>query len=199
MKKRALSVLLLLTMLVSMVPAYAMDSGADGSRGEILSFEGLEKTEYAAPVGTEQADLDLPETVAATVREMVMSQVQLEDGELLTPTYEDERTAEISVVWTCGDYDKDTAGSYTFTAGAEGYTLAGDAEWPAVTVTLEAEEPGDPAGAAPEQGGEPGNDAPGNEEPGDTATEDEPGQEPEPGPADDHAQGPANGTEPQAE
>ena len=132
MRKRILSLILALALLVGMVPAVAAAPG----KGEILSFD-LERTEYTAALGTIQADLGLPALVKATVREQVTTVEIGEDGQTVASTATEETETEIPVTWTCDDYQLAMEGTYTFTARAEGYALADGVKWPSVAVTLE--------------------------------------------------------------
>ncbi len=134
MKKRVLSIFLVFVMLLGMSPVYALETG-DETKGEILSFD-IEETEITASLGTIPEELGLPETITATVNEPVTVMTGGEDGQTIVSTYMEERETELSVTWTSEDYALAYEGTYTFTARAEGYTLADGVAWPTATVTL---------------------------------------------------------------
>ena len=72
--KKIFSMFLTLCMVVTLHPVTAMAEGihtAIGTRGEIISFAPLTETEKTVSLGTSMEDLELPETLAATVRTVV--------------------------------------------------------------------------------------------------------------------------------
>jgi uncharacterized repeat protein (TIGR02543 family) len=76
MNKRLLSMFLALCMVVTLLPVSAMAEGADtpvGISGEITAFAPLTETEKTVTTGTSIEDLDLPETLTATVRTAVIA------------------------------------------------------------------------------------------------------------------------------
>lgn len=137
--KKALSLLVVMTMLLSMVPmAYA-----EGEAVTLTGIEAPEKDTYTAEAGTEQSALGLPAALEATRQVVAVTEVTDEEGNPVldaegnpqtetTATYE---AVTVDVAWT-GDYDAETAGAYILTASAEGYVLADGVQWPTVAVTL---------------------------------------------------------------
>jgi len=74
MRKRILSILLSVCMVLTMLPISAMAAEADasiGTRVEIIAFAPLDETEKSVPTGIVIEDLELPETLTATVRTAV--------------------------------------------------------------------------------------------------------------------------------
>ncbi len=146
MNKRLLSMFLALCMIVTMLPVSAMAEEIHttiGGSGEIIRFAPLTETEIARTLGTAIADLELPETLTATVRTGVPADENpVQDSgslETATPTTADdpeweENTVEIPVTWTSPDYDMDTEGAYVFTPVIVGYTVS--APLPELTVTV---------------------------------------------------------------
>ncbi|MEG6523835.1 S-layer homology domain-containing protein [Desulfotomaculum sp. 1211_IL3151] len=73
---RLLSMFLVLCMVLTMLPVSAMAEEAQttiGASGEIIAFEPLAETEKTVTTGTSIKDLELPETLTATVRAAVIS------------------------------------------------------------------------------------------------------------------------------
>ncbi len=71
MNKRLLSMFLALCMVLTMLPVSAMAEEIHttiGGSGEIISFAPLTETKKAVSLGTSIEDLELPETLTATVR-----------------------------------------------------------------------------------------------------------------------------------
>lgn len=127
--KKVLSLLVTLAMLLSMVPmAYAEETTT-----VLTGFDELAKTEYIVETGTEQDALGLPDTLNATKQVVTQETTTNEKGEKVTSTvYTTEPVTVENVTWS-GDYDANTAGTYTLTASAEGYESS---VWPTVAVTL---------------------------------------------------------------
>ena len=135
MNNRLLSMFLALCMIVTMLPVSAMAEEIHttiGGSGEIISFAPLAETEKAVLLGTSIEDLELPETLTATVRTAVSigEDAVLDSGspETATPatTTEPEwveNTVEIPVTWVSLDYDMNTEGEYVFTPVVESYTV----------------------------------------------------------------------------
>ncbi|MEA4893281.1 MAG: S-layer homology domain-containing protein [Peptococcaceae bacterium] len=74
MRKRILSILLSVCMMLTMLPISAMAEGVDssiGMSGEIIAFAPLAETEKSVPTGKAIEDLEFPETLTATVRTAV--------------------------------------------------------------------------------------------------------------------------------
>lgn len=146
MNNRLLSMFLALCMIVTMLPVSAMAEEIHttiGGSGEIISFAPLAETEKAVLLGTSIEDLELPETLTATVRTAVSigEDAVLDSGspETATPatTTEPEwveNTVEIPVTWVSLDYDMNTEGEYVFTPVVESYTVR--APLPEITVTV---------------------------------------------------------------
>lgn len=143
---RLFSMFLALCMIVSMLPVSAMAEEIHttvGGSGEIISFAPLTETEKTVSPGKSGEDLELPETLTATVRTAVPADenpVQ-DSGSSQTaipatttePQWE-ETTVEIPVTWVSLDYDMNTGGEYVFTPVVEGYTVS--ATLPEIVVTV---------------------------------------------------------------
>jgi len=146
MNKRLLSMFLALCMIVTMLPVSAMAEEIHttiGGSGEIISFAPLAETEKAVSLGTSIEDLELPETLTATVRTAVsIGEDAVQDSgspKTATPTTAtepewEETTGDIPVTWDWPDYDPNTEGVYVFTPVIEGYTVS--AKLPELTVTV---------------------------------------------------------------
>ncbi len=146
MKKKILSILLSVCMVLTMLPVSAMaaDTSIDTS-GEITAFAPLTETEKSVSTGTSNKDLALPQSLTATVRtavtadsgaleEPVQDSGNSESGGPTAPEWK-ETTADIPVTWTSEpEYDMDTEGDYVFTPVIEGYTVSVDL--PEITVTV---------------------------------------------------------------
>lgn len=143
---RLLSMFLTLCMIVTMLPVSAMaeeNHTTIGGSGEIISFAPLTETEIARTLGTAIEDLELPETLTATIRTAVPAdENSTQDSgspETATPTTAaepkwKETTGDIPVEWASFDYDMDTEGAYVFTPVIAGYTVS--APLPELTVTV---------------------------------------------------------------
>ena len=126
MNKRLFSMFLALCMIVSMLPVSAMAEEIHttfGGSGEIISFAPLAETEKAVLLGTSIEDLELPETLTATVRTAVsIGEDAVQDSgspETATPTTAtepewEEATVDVPVRWISPDYDMNTEGEYIF-------------------------------------------------------------------------------------
>ena len=147
MNKRLLSMFLALCMIVTMLPVSAMAEEIHttiGGSGEIISFAPLTETAKAVSLGTSIEDLELPETLTATVRTAVPAdEDSTQDSgspETATPTTAaepkwKETTGDIPVEWASPDYDMDTEGAYVFTPVIADYTVS--APLPELTVTVD--------------------------------------------------------------
>ena len=147
MNKRLLSMFLALCMIVTMLPVSAMAEEIHttiGGSGEIISFAPLSETEKTVSLGTSSENLELPETLAATVRTAVpAAENPTQDSgspETATPTTAaepewEETTVNIPVTWDSPFYDPNTEGVYVFTPVIEGYTVS--APLPELTVTVD--------------------------------------------------------------
>ena len=146
MNKRLLSMFLALCMIVSMLPVSAMAEEIHttiGGSGEIISFAPLTETEKTVSPGESGEDLELPETLTATVRTAVPADENpVQDSgspQTATPAAStelqwEETTVDIPVRWVSPDYDMDTEGVYIFTPVIVGYTVS--APLPELTVTV---------------------------------------------------------------
>ncbi|WP_369283017.1 beta strand repeat-containing protein, partial [Oscillibacter sp. GMB15532] len=146
MNKRLFSMFLALCMIVSMLPVSAMAEEIHttvGGSGEIISFAPLTETEKTVSPGKSGEDLELPETLTATVRTAVPADENpVQDSgspQTATPatTTEPEwveNTVEIPVTWVSLDYDMNTEGEYVFTPVVEGYTVS--VPLPEIVVTV---------------------------------------------------------------
>ncbi|WP_369283966.1 S-layer homology domain-containing protein [Oscillibacter sp. GMB15532] len=73
MRKRLLSILLSVCMVLTLLPVSAMAeevNTSNGTAGEIIAFAALDETEKNVATGTQIEDLELPESLTATVRTM---------------------------------------------------------------------------------------------------------------------------------
>ena len=145
--KRMLSMFLALCMVMTLLPVSAM---AEETRmpietsGEIVNFAPLTETEKPASLGTTIEDLELPETLTATVRTPVsIEEDSVQDSgspDTVPPTTATEpqwveNTVDIQVEWkSTPEYDMNTGGEYAFTPMIEGYTV--NAPLPEITVTV---------------------------------------------------------------
>lgn len=146
MNKRLLSMFLALCMIVTMLPVSAMaeeNHTTIGTSGEIIRFAPLTETEKSVAIGTSIEDLELPETLTATVRTAVPADENpMQDSgspQTATPTTAtepqwEETTVEIPVTWGSPGYDRNTEGVYVFTPVIENYTIS--APLPELTVTV---------------------------------------------------------------
>lgn len=146
MNKRLLSMFLALCMIVTMLPVSAMAEEIHttiGGSGEIISFAPLAETEKTRALGTSIQDLELPETLTATVRTAVsIGEDAVQDSgspKTATPTTAtepewEESTVDVPVRWISPDYDMNTEGEYIFTPEIEGYTVS--APLPRIVVTV---------------------------------------------------------------
>lgn len=105
-------------------------------------FEPLAETEKTVTTDTSIQDLELPETLTATVRTSPDFNMQADTNQqtvsdrVYGSEYE-EILVDIPVTWISQpEYDMDTEGEYVFTPVVEGYTVK--AELPVITVTVEA-------------------------------------------------------------
>ncbi|MGI6778794.1 MAG: fibronectin type III domain-containing protein [Acetivibrionales bacterium] len=135
MIKKILSMLLVLSMLLTMLPMTVMaqeENTTNDIREEIIAFESLDETEKIVSVGTSLEDLELPEALTVTVRT---------NPETVTDSvygFEEETTVDIPVTWISQpEYDMDTEDNYVFTPVIESYTVS--AELPQINVTVEAQ------------------------------------------------------------
>lgn len=163
---RLLSMFLALCMIVTMLPVSAMAEEIHttiGGSGEIISFAPLKETAEAVSLQTSIEDLELPETLTATVRTAVPPAKEpvldsgnpdedVTSGDLAIATTSsaieaeidepedtgepqwEETTVEIPATWECADYDPNTEGVYVFRAVIEGYAVR--APLPEMTVTV---------------------------------------------------------------
>ncbi|MEW9122278.1 MAG: hypothetical protein AB2421_06145, partial [Thermotaleaceae bacterium] len=141
MNKRLLSMFLVLCMVLTMLPVSAMAQEAHriiGGGGEIIAFASLAQTEKTVTVGTFLEDLELPETLTATVRANFGFGMQADTNQqTVTDSVYEVILVDIPVTWTSQpEYDMDTEGEYVFTPVIEGYTVS--AQLPEITVMVEA-------------------------------------------------------------
>ena len=137
---------LALCMIVTMLPVTALAEEIHttiGTSGEIISFAPLTETAKAVSPGTSIEDLELPETLTATVRTAVpaaenptQDSGSPETATLTTAAEPEwkETTVDIPVRWASPDYDMNTEGAYVFTPVIEGYTVSADL--PEITVIV---------------------------------------------------------------
>lgn len=137
MMKRLISIFLSLCMILTMLPLSVMAQEiytSNGEMGEIIAFEPLEETEITVTIGTFIEDLDLPETLIATVVQSDTNQ-QTVTEEVYSSAYEDVQI-DIPVVWASQpEYDMDTKGEYVFRPIIKDYTVRSDLPELRVTVS----------------------------------------------------------------
>ncbi len=145
MRKKVLSIFLVLCMVCTMLPVSAMAEEVDttGASGEIISFATLTEaeTEKTVAIGTSFEDLDLPKTLTAMVLDkdtVVDDSVSIVTGPAIEIT-DPKTTVDIPVTWFNPNYDGNTEGEYIFTPVIHGYTVKTDVLLPQITVTVEAE------------------------------------------------------------
>jgi len=149
--KKILSMFLALCMVVTLLPVTAMAEEIHtpiGTSGEITNFAPLTETEKKVSLGTTSDELELPETLTATVRTAVIADENpaqdfgsLETATPIEPQWE-ESTVEIPVKWeSTPECDMDTEGEYVFTPVITGYTVK--VELPEIKVTVETKVMGD--------------------------------------------------------
>ena len=146
------------------VPVSA-DTGmlSDGASGEIIAFEALQSeiAEQSVPLGTSEADLELPDSLTATIRlaasteEPVLdsgepdensgsadtasgSAIGIGETEDTGTGAREEITVSLPVTWQSEpEYDGETAGTYSFMPKLpEGFILTTDAELPTISMTV---------------------------------------------------------------
>ena len=167
--QRLLAMALSVVIVLGMMPiSAAAETPPIGTSGEIIAFEALseETANREVSLGTSLEDLNLPDTLNATVRvataEDTGEKTDLEDseepvqdsGEPATPTDAEkpeqdsgepqfeEKGISLPVEWVSApDYNGGTAGTYTFTAEVtdDGYTVS--TALPTITVTVQEEAP----------------------------------------------------------
>ena len=109
----SISLLFLILLVIGILPVTGV--AQNDSAAVVITFFDMPVTEAIVPAGTKREDIPLPETLAAT----------LEDG----------TTADIPVTWDDGGlYNKDMAGTYTFTADIGTYLY--DQARPVAVVTV---------------------------------------------------------------
>lgn len=134
MKKRLLSMLLALCMIVTLIPVSLMAEETHDSienKEVIIAFNETMETEVMVPVGTKLRELHLPESLIATVRTTLadteFNAEGLGDWANVTTSsaIEIEITRDIPVTWTSEpEYDMTIQGEYVFTPVIEGYTIS---------------------------------------------------------------------------
>ncbi len=146
MNKRLLSMFLALCMIVTMLPVSAMAEEIHTTivgSGEITNFAPLTETEKTRALGTSIQDLELPETLTATVRTAVPADENpVQDSgnpgtatpATTTEPQWEETTVEIPVTWVSPGYDRNTECEYFFTPVVESYTVS--APLPEIVVTV---------------------------------------------------------------
>ncbi len=145
--KRILSMFLALCMVLTLLPVSAMAEEIHttiGTSGEITNFAPLTEAEKTVSLGTSFEDLELPDTLTATVRTAVSIEVDSvqdwDSPETATPTTVaepewEETTVDIPVKWeSTPEYDMEVEGDYVFTPVIEGYIVS--TPTPEITVTV---------------------------------------------------------------
>lgn len=134
---------LTIVIVLGMLPASAnAQSPLVGTSGEIISFEILPKATAAqtVPLGTPLGDLDLPQTLQATIYLATDTDVpKVEETVVDSGESEQNEVISVPVGWASSpDYNGDAAGVYAFTAALPTeYALAEDVGLPKIFVTVE--------------------------------------------------------------
>lgn len=122
--RRPLASLLAACMLMTLLPVSAQAGGTENGRDVIVAaFEPLDAAvaEQTVPVGTARENLNLPDTLRATV---------------YATAPDTEPVVIDGVSWEADRSFEGAAGRYTFTASASGYACAEGVDWPTITVTV---------------------------------------------------------------
>lgn len=166
MIQRLTAMMLSVIMVVGMMPVLVAAKAGGlsiGASGEITVFEALrgELASQSVPLGTSKTDLELPDTLTATLRLTVLGEESvLDSGEADSDNAdtisgsaigidemdgtetgeESEITLPLPVTWTSSpEYNGEAAGTYHFTPKLlEGFTLASGVEVPTIVVTVNA-------------------------------------------------------------
>ena len=174
-RKRLWAMLLSAALIVTQLPAVAMAENDAPEDGSIASFEELPSgvKKQTVTVGTSLSELNLPDTVTATVyhvKEDTVIPDEDESGGTPVATSSDTEGSvsengaghkpnsgktvttvttsreKIHVTWDSAPaYDGDTPGKYLFTADADGYILSSGAKLPQITVTVSSDTAENPA------------------------------------------------------
>lgn len=167
--KRIGALLLSAALVVTQLPAVAMAENNPPEDGAIASFEKLDSgvAKQTVPVGTELAELNLPDTVKAKVCHVTEEEIPQEeeitdenastaspsnaDGNVSdsgatdrvkTITTVTTSTEDIPVTWDSAPaYDGDVTSNYVFTADVGGYVLADGVKPPQIIVTVKDDSP----------------------------------------------------------
>ena len=154
-KKRITAILLSVIMVAGVLPvSAAAETGSlpNGASGVITAFEvlGMDTAARSVPLGTSQADLELPDTLKVAIRLVSLAYESpdsddLGEGMVALPSgAEDvgegaeEITVPLLVTWDSSpEYDGETAGTYLFTPDLpEGFSLASGVDAPTITVIV---------------------------------------------------------------
>jgi len=132
--RRWLAAALSIGIVVGTVPTAAIANGQPaGTAGEIIAFDEVADTaaNQTVPLGTPIEDLDLPDSLVATVR----LAASLDEVGPEEQARESEMTMPVPVKWASSpEYDKDKAGTSIFVAEIESFTVRADL--PAIAVTV---------------------------------------------------------------
>jgi hypothetical protein len=133
MRRKLLSIILTLCMIVTLMPVSLMAEetyDALDTKEQIIAFNEDLETEIMVPVGTAADNLGLPEVLTATVK--TTSEVEKVSGDDLgdwgdvttSSAIEIKITRQIPVTWISEpEYDMNTEGEYVFTPMIEGYIV----------------------------------------------------------------------------
>lgn len=180
--KQGLAFLLSAALLLTQTPVIAAAENRTPEDGTIASFAALRSgvANQTVTVGTEEAELDLPDELTVTIyhvtEDVVISDDEITEeetddissaspsdaedstsgsdveGEEKTVTTVTTSKERIPVTWDSDPaYDGDTPDKYVFTADVDGYALADGVEPPQITVTVTEEAVETPAETQPEE------------------------------------------------
>ena len=150
------AMMLSVIMVVGMMPVSALAETSTfpiGTSGEIIAFDalGLDIAFQKVPLGTGKEDLELPDTLTATLRiaaledEPLLDSGDADGGPVASPSDAEEAggdikeiTVSLLVTWASSlEYDGEAAGTYVFMPELpEEFILTDGAELPAITVTV---------------------------------------------------------------
>jgi len=140
--QRILAWTLSIVMVLGMTPITAMaETMPIGTSGEIIAFEELseETGNREVPLGTSLKDLDLLDTLNATVRVATPTNAEKPEPDSGELQFEG-KSISVPVTWaSVPDYDSETEGTYTFTAKlnlGDNMVLAEDVTLPTIEVEV---------------------------------------------------------------
>ena len=139
--KKLLSLALAVLLAVGALPQ-AVYAQAPKTGGEIIAFANLpeETARQEVPLGTAIGDLNLPDSLTATVQEITVEDTK-DTGKNVKdtgkPKFTQTSTSVPVLEWVCEEFDGEALGTYTFTPVLDAaYILADGVELPTITVQV---------------------------------------------------------------